>query len=165
MLNETQIKEIREHLEKAQNPLFFFDNDNDGLMSYLLLRRFIDRGKGIVVKGTHNLSRTYYKRVKELKPDYIFILDIPSVEKEFLEIAEKEGLPIVWIDHHNANLGVEVPLMHSSLFNYYNPFHNDKTNEPVAYLCYKIINQKKDLWLAIIGCISDYYLPDFYDEF
>ena len=164
MLNETQIKEIREHLEKAQNPLFFFDNDNDGLMSYLLLRRFIDRGKGIVVKGTHKLSKTYYKRVRELKPDYIFILDIPS-EKEFLEIAEKEGLPIVWIDHHNANLGVEVPLMHSFLFNYYNPFHNDKTNEPVAYLCYKIINQKKDLWLAIIGCISDYYLPDFYDEF
>lgn len=165
MLNESQTKEIREHLEKAQNPLFFFDNDNDGLMSFLLLRRFIDRGKGIAVKGAHNLSKTYYKRIQELKPDYIFILDIPSVEKEFLEMIEKDGLPVVWIDHHDVNMGVEVPLMSSVLFSYYNPYHNNKTNEPVTYLCYKIINQKKDMWLAIIGCISDYYLPDFYDEF
>jgi len=45
MLTETQINEIKEHLEKAQNPLFFFDNDNDGLASFLLLRRYIDRGR------------------------------------------------------------------------------------------------------------------------
>lgn len=165
MLNSQQISEIREHLEKAQNPLFFFDNDNDGFMSFLLLRRFIDRGKGIAVKGSHKLSKTYYKRIKELKPDYIFLLDISSIEKEFLEMAEKQGLPVVWIDHHNVKIGEEVPLIDSSLFNYYNPFHNDKTNEPVSYLCYKIINQKKDIWLAIIGCVSDFYLPDFYNEF
>jgi single-stranded DNA-specific DHH superfamily exonuclease len=134
-------------------------------MSFLLLRRFIDRGKGIAVKGAHNLSKTYYKRIRELKPDYIFILDIPAVEQEFLEIAEKEGLPVVWIDHHDVKIGAEVPLITHSLFNYYNPYHNDKTNEPVTYLCYKIINQKKDIWLAVIGCISDYYLPDFYNEF
>jgi len=165
MLNKSQVIEIREHLEKAQNPLFFFDNDNDGLMSFLLLRRFINRGKGIAVKGSHNLSRTYYKRVNELKPDYIFILDIPSVEKEFLEMAEKDCLPVVWIDHHNVHIGTEVPLIDYSLFDYYNPYHNDKTNEPVTYLCYKITNQKQDIWLAVIGCISDYYLPDFYKEF
>jgi single-stranded DNA-specific DHH superfamily exonuclease len=39
MLNDKQIDEIREHLEKAQNPLFFFDNDDDGLCSFLLLQR------------------------------------------------------------------------------------------------------------------------------
>ena len=32
MLTEKQLKEIREHLEKAQNPVFFFDNDADGLI-------------------------------------------------------------------------------------------------------------------------------------
>jgi len=165
MLTETQISEIREHLEKAQNPLFFFDNDNDGLVSFLLLRRFIDRGKGIAVKGSHNLSRTYYKRVRELKPDYIFILDIPCVEKEFLEMIEKDCLPVVWIDHHDVSIGTDVPPTNHPLFSYYNPYHSDKTNEPVAYLCYKITNQKKDIWLAVIGCVSDYYLPDFYNEF
>jgi len=165
MLNESQINEIKEHLEKAQNPLFFFDNDNDGLMSFLLLRRFIDRGKGIAVKGSHNLSKTYYKRVKELKPDYIFILDIPAAEQEFLEMAEKDCLPVVWIDHHNVSIGTEVPVTSYPSFSYYNTYHNDKTYEPVSYLCYKITNQKQDIWLAVIGSISDYYLPDFYNEF
>ena len=44
MLTKKQINEIREHLEKAQNPLFFFDNDPDGLCSFLLLQRYIGRG-------------------------------------------------------------------------------------------------------------------------
>ena len=39
MLNKKQIKEIREHLEKAQNPVFFYDSDADGLASFLLLAR------------------------------------------------------------------------------------------------------------------------------
>ena len=51
MLSEKQVKEIREHLEKAQNPLFFFDNDQDGLCSFLLLQRYIGRGKGIAIDG------------------------------------------------------------------------------------------------------------------
>ncbi|MEK6935340.1 MAG: DHHA1 domain-containing protein [Nanoarchaeota archaeon] len=159
MLTNKQIKEIREHLEKAQNPLFFFDNDNDGLTSFLLLRRYIERGKGIVVKGSHHLSESYFKRVNELKPDYIFVLDIPNVEISFLEKCKEANLPVIWIDHHNVegttNKGVH----------YYNPYHNDKTNEPVSYLCYKISNRKQDIWIAMIGCFSDYYLPDFTEEF
>ena len=85
MLTLKQIKEIWEHLEKAQNPLFFFDNDNDGLTSFLLLQRYIGRGKGIAIKSFPDLEATYYRRVLELKPDYIFILDKHSVSKEFLE--------------------------------------------------------------------------------
>ncbi len=169
MLTKEQISEIREHLDKAQNPLFFFDNDNDGLMSFLLLRRFIGRGKGVVVKGSHNLSENYYRKINELSPDYIFVLDIPNVEEEFLKRANKDALPIVWIDHHNVEqpcIETRVSLTsHLFLFSYYNPYHVDKNNEPVSYLCYKIVNQKEDIWLAIIGCISDYYLPDFYKEF
>ena len=30
MLTKKQVGEIKEHLDKAQNPLFFFDNDLDG---------------------------------------------------------------------------------------------------------------------------------------
>tara|TARA_Y100000034_G_scaffold29041_1_gene34948 strand:- start:8237 stop:9301 length:1065 start_codon:yes stop_codon:yes gene_type:complete len=166
MLTEKQIKEIREHLEKAQNPLFFFDNDNDGLVSFLLLQRFIKRGKGVVVKGSHSLSADYFRKINELKPDYVFILDLPKVEEEFLKKVDAENIPVVWIDHHNVRMGTEVPLTsHPSSFSYYNPYHNDKTNEPVSYLCYKITENKKDMWLALIGCISDYYLPDFYLEF
>ena len=49
MLTNKQIEEIKEHLEKAQNPLFFYDNDADGLCSFLLLRRYLGRGKGVGV--------------------------------------------------------------------------------------------------------------------
>ena len=159
MLTPEQINEIKEHLEKAQNPLFFFDNDDDGLCSFLLLRRFINTGKGVAVKGTHNLNLNYYRKIEELKPDYIFILDVPVVDKRFFDKLKQDNLPVVWIDHHN----VEKPS--DKEINYYNPYHNDKTNEPVTYLCYKITNRKQDIWIAVIGCISDYYLPDFYSEF
>ena len=159
MLTKEQISEIREHLEKAQNPLFFFDNDNDGLTSFLLLQRWIGRGKGVVVKNLPDVKLSYYKKVEELKPDYIFILDKPAVSQEFINKAKEDSLPVVWIDHHNVNAPED------SYINYYNSFLADGKGEPVSYLSYKIANQKKDIWIAIIGCISDYFIPDFYEEF
>ena len=159
MLTEKQIREIREHLEKAQNPLFFFDNDNDGLISFLLLRRFIDRGRGVAIKSFPELNVSYYRKVSELKPDYVFILDKPVVSADFLEKLKQDNIPVVWIDHHQ----VEEPVYGG--VNYYNPFLNDKSNEPVSFLCYKITGRKEDIWLAVIGCVSDSYIPDFYDEF
>ncbi len=157
MLTKEQIYELREHLEKAQNPLFFFDNDNDGLISFLLLRRFIDRGKGVVIRSFPALDKSYYKKVIELNSDYIFILDKPIVSDEFLEKAKADNIPVVWIDHHD----IKKP----DIEHYYNPFLNDRTSEPVSYLSYKITNRKEDIWLALIGCISDAYLPDFYKDF
>jgi single-stranded DNA-specific DHH superfamily exonuclease len=159
MLTEKQIEEIREHLEKAQTPLFFFDNDNDGLTSFLLLRRHINRGKGVIIRSFPELNVSYYRKVQELNPDYVFILDKPIVSKEFLDKIKKDNIPIVWIDHHQ----VEKP--EDKEINYYNPFHNNETNEPVSYLCYKITNNKEDIWLAMIGNISDCYMPDFYSQF
>ena len=160
MLTQTQLTEIRDHLEKAQNPLFFFDNDNDGLTSFLQLRRFIDRGKGIPIKSYPELDSTYFKRIEELDPDYIFILDKPDVSQEFIDKIIEKQLPTVWIDHHQTQEKTLDPLI-----SYYNPFLNDKTSEPVSYLSYKITNNKEDIWIATIGCISDAYLPDFYPEF
>jgi single-stranded DNA-specific DHH superfamily exonuclease len=162
MLTEKQIDEIREHLEKAQNPLFFFDNDNDGLTSFLLLQRFLGRGKGVVVKNSPDLNFSYYRKVDELKPDYIFVLDKPEVSQDFLDKAKEDHLPVVWIDHHNVKAPEDKDVY------YYNSFFDDSggdKGEPVSYLSYKITNQKKDMWIALIGCISDYYLPDFLKEF
>ena len=159
MLTEKQIKEIREHLEKAQNPLFFFDNDTDGLASFLLLRRFIGRGKGVAIKSFPDLNASYTRKLYELKPDYVFILDKPIVAEEFFEEAKALNLPTVWIDHHN------VPKPENKEIYYYNGFLQDKKGEPVSYLCYKITNVKEDLWLSMVGCIGDSFLPDFVPEF
>jgi len=161
MLTEKQINEIREHLERAQNPLFFFDNDNDGLASFLLLRRFIDRGKGVAIKSFPGLNISYYRKVEELKPDYIFILDKAIVSEDFLKRALEDNLPVVWIDHHQVDERGE----NFENVSYYNSFFNDKKNEPVSYISYKTTEKKEDIWLAVIGCISDSYIPDFYTEF
>jgi len=159
MLTEKEIEEIREHLEKAQNPVFFFDNDQDGLCSYLLLQRYIERGRGVPIKTFPKLDVDYFRKIKELDADYVFILDKPVVSEEFWKEIEQINIPVVWIDHHEKQ--EEVP----EFVNYYNPIYSNKTNEPVSVLCYQVSKKKDDLWLATVGAISDKFLPDYYEEF
>ncbi len=162
MLTKKQVKEIKEHLEKAQNPVFFFDNDNDGLCSFLVLRRYLGRGKGIAVKSFPDMAVEYFRKVTELNADYIFILDKPVVSPAFFEEAKKFNIPIVWIDHHKTEQTVVPGFVH-----YYNSAltKTKNKNEPVTYLCYKITEKKEDMWIAIVGCISDRFIPDFYKDF
>jgi single-stranded DNA-specific DHH superfamily exonuclease len=160
MLSEKSNSEIREHLERAQNPLFYFDNDQDGLCSYLILRRFLGRGNCTPVK-TSPLDMNYFRRVDEFEPDYVFILDQPTVSPEFFESLHERNIPVVWIDHHKTDLK-NVP----DWVEYYNPlFESGKTNEPVVDLCYRVVNRKEDLWILIAGCIADKYLPKEYNDF
>lgn len=162
MLTLKQVHEIREHLEKAQNPIFFFDNDQDGLCSFLLLSRFIGRGRGIPVKSFPEMDASYFQKVEDFKADYVFILDKPLVSNNFFKDLEKFNLPVVWIDHHEIQFSEKMP----SFVHYYNPLYNsEKTNEPVTALCYQVANKKDDLWLAIVGCISDKFLPEVYSDF
>ena len=160
MLTKKQIKEIKEHLEKAQNPLFFFDNDEDGLCSFLLLQRYCGKGKGVPIKTFPALKEDYFRKVTELNADYIFILDKPVVSEEFFKEADKHNIPIVWIDHHPNE--AKIP----KFVNYYNPLLNKKkTSEPVTALCYQISQRKQDKWLVVVGCIGDKFLADCYDDF
>lgn len=162
MLNPNQISQIKEHLDKAQNPLFFFDNDADGLCSFLLLQRFSGKGKGVVIKSFPELTVDYFRKVQELSADYIFILDKPLVSEEFFEKAHQSNIPVVYIDHHDIDR-TKIP----EFVNYYNPIFNSASleNKPTSYLCYQISENKNDLWIAIVGCISDRFLPEFYSEF
>ena len=161
MLTKKQVKEIKDHLEKAQNPVFLFDNDQDGLCSFLLLQRWLGRGKGVPVRSFPGLNAEYFRKVHEYKADYIFILDKPVVSLEFFSEVEKYNIPAVWIDHHIIERE-KIP----NFVNYYNPlFNKKKSNEPVTALCYQITKRKEDLWICVIGCISDRFVPKFYKEF
>lgn len=166
MLTNKQIQEIRDHLEKAQNPIFYFDNDADGLCSFVLLRRYLGRGKGVAVRSFPDLNVSYARKAQELNADYVFILDKPVVSKEFVEEIDSLGLPIVWIDHHDVE-SEDLTQFSKNLF-IYNPAKSkgsDRSEEPVTYLSYKVANRKEDAWIAIIGCIADHYLPPFVNEF
>lgn len=162
-LTKTQIKEIKTHLENAQNPLFLFDNDQDGLCSFLLLQRYVGRGKGFPIKGSPDLSLDFFRKVHEFNSDYIFVLDKPEISKEFFEESMRMNIPLVWIDHHEIDRK-KVP----AFAHYYNPmFNKKKTDEPVTYLCWEIVEKirKEDMWLAVAGCVSDHYFPEFYSDF
>jgi single-stranded DNA-specific DHH superfamily exonuclease len=164
MLTEKQVEEIKSHLEKAQNPLFLFDNDQDGLCSFLILQRYIKRGKGYPIKVSPEMTGDYFRKVKELHADYIFILDQPEVSQEFFQEVQENNIPTVWIDHHDIQ-GIKIP----DFVNYYNPVYNKgnekRFSEPTTALCYQITQQKKDLWLGVVGCVADHHIPDFYDQF
>ncbi|MDP3987327.1 MAG: hypothetical protein Q8P81_03830, partial [Nanoarchaeota archaeon] len=158
---EQQVEEIREHLNKAQNPVFFFDNDADGLCSFLLLQRYAGKGRGVPIKSFPDVVNDYFRKVAEFNSDYIFLLDKPLVSKEFFDEAEKMGISVVWIDHHLIDTE-SIP----SFVYYYNPLFNDlKTDEPVTALCYQVTNNKNDLWILVAGCISDKFVPLEYSEF
>lgn len=157
MLNKKQISEIRGALEKSQNPIFFFDNDVDGLCSFLLLRRFFGKGRGVPIKSFPGISINYIQKINEFGSDAIFILDCPDVRKEFFDEVEKMNLPVIWIDHHLID-NLYLP----KFVKYYNPKNSEV---PTTYLCNQISDKREDLWIVICGCIADHYFPKFYKDF
>lgn len=161
MLTKKQISEIRDRLNSSTNPLFLFDNDPDGLCSFLLLQKYGKKGKGFPIKSFPELSEAYLSKISELNPDCLFILDKPVISKEFFRKVEEINLPVIWIDHHEIDKS-EIP----KFVNYYNPLYNRKKGEePVTALCYQVNGDENLQWLAIAGSISDKFLPDFYEKF
>lgn len=154
MLTTKQIEEFRNYLNKAENPLFFFDDDPDGLCSYLILKKYINKGKGVVLKTKPTLSEDFYRKVEEYNPDYVFILDIALVDQELLD---RINVPVIWLDHHQPQERKRV--------HYYNPMLNKpQDNKPTTYYANEIA-ENKFLWLATLGTISDWYYPSFAKEF
>ena len=161
MLTKKQVGEIRNFLNTSNNPLFLFDNDPDGLCSFLLLQKYVKKGKGFPIKSFPDLNESYFRKITELNPDCLFILDKPVISKEFFARVKEINLPVVWIDHHEIERK-NIP----DFVNYYNPlFNKRKTEEPVTTLCFQVNNNKNLIWLAVIGSISDRFFPRFYSEF
>ena len=141
--------EIKELLDKAENPLVFFDDDPDGLCSYMLLMKYLKRGNGIVVKNSPTLDENYVIMVRQHCPDLVVVVDKPIISQEFVD---KINVPIVWIDHH--------PVVDIKGVNYFNPRFLDEGDErPTTYWCYKLVNGEK--WVALLGIIADWSLEDF----
>lgn len=153
MLSDKETKQIKEELDNCKNPLFFFHDDPDGLCSFLLLYRHIKEGHGIVFKSKPGLGVNFLRKVNEYMPDKVFILDIPIVDQEFIDGAK---VPVIWIDHHE-------PLERNNV-KYFNPRVKDKKDgTPATRICYGAV--KQDIWIAAVGCIGDWVIPDFFDEF
>ena len=147
MLTKDDYDKIRKELDNCYHPTYFYDDDTDGLASFLLFYRYVREGKGIILKTHPNVDMKFIDKVKYYFPDKIFILDIVRTEQEFID---KVKTPIIWIDHHGPieRRGVK----------YYNPLLKEpKKNMPTSYLCYKVVQQ--DLWIAMVGIVGDWTLP------
>src|SRR3989338_3619819 len=153
VLTDSEINEIREILDKANNPLYLFDDDGDGVCAYLILKKHFKKGKGISIKSAGALDTKYSVYIYEEKPDLVVILDKAVVKQELIDEIPCE---ILYIDHH--------PIQELKKVKYYNPLiHDKKSYIPTSYMAYKITND--NLWLAIVGCLFDYKSPDFLNEF
>jgi single-stranded DNA-specific DHH superfamily exonuclease len=154
-----RLTSIREVLDNSVRPLIFFDDDCDGLTSFLMFYRYVGEGKGHIVKTAPRITKDFLKRVEEFNPDVLFILDIANVDQEFIDGL---SIKIVWIDHHDLS---DVK-SHNLL--YFNPKqYNPTDSQPTSYWCYKIIKDKHPefLWLGTLGAVSDWFVPDYIDEF
>ncbi|MDO8656258.1 MAG: DHH family phosphoesterase [Nanoarchaeota archaeon] len=155
MLTQKQIDFLREELKTAKNPLFIHDDDADGLCAFQLLYRINREGKGIPLKTSSTLDVRLLRKVQEINPDKIFVLDIPIVDQEFID---KVNVPIFWIDHH--------PPLERNKVHYFNPRIADpNAYVPTTRMAWQISQNPDDLWIATAGCLADYHLPDFIDEF
>jgi len=161
MISRKEISEIKDHLERAQNPIFFYDNDADGLCSYVLLRRFLGRGRGVAIRTHPDIDIGYVRKVQELKADYVFVLDKPVLGESFVNEIKGLGIPIVWLDHHDVGEKYEGVFSYNSSRN----LKRDQMAEPVTCICYEVTGRSEDMWLGIMGCIADNFLPKFADKF
>ena len=75
MISQKQIDEIRKYLDSAENPLFIWDGDTDGLCSFLLLRRYTGKGSYIIARDSPEAGVDLVKQVNEASPDRVFVLD------------------------------------------------------------------------------------------
>ncbi len=155
MLTPQQITFLREELATAKNPLFFHDGDADGLCAFLLLYKIHREGKGFALNSTSILDASFVRKVEELNPDKIFVLDIPVVEQDFIDKVKR---PIFWLDHH-------MPLERQNI-HYFNPRLKDKeAYVPTTRMAWQVSEREEDMWIATAGCLADYSMPDFIQKF
>ena len=156
VIDEKKLEEIRKNLLSSNRPLFLFDDDPDGLCSFLMLYRFVKNGNGWPLKGSA-VDEKIAEKVNNYQPDLVVILDKAIVRDEFFDNVSAK---IIWIDHHEP---VEIK---NKNITYLNPrVFDDEDNSATSYCCYRIVNQ--DLWLATIGMIGDWQMisDEMFEEF
>ena len=155
------LEKAREMLEHAKRPIFLHDDDCDGTTSFVICYQFCranGEGKGISIKRSPSVGHEFVRHIQEFNADLVVILDKPKADAAFFEEVK---LPVLWIDHHEPQTDI-VEQFQNVL--YLNPrVWDDADNLPTSYWSYKIT--KTNLWMATVGCVSDWHIPDYIAEF
>lgn len=157
MLPKKELVKVRDELDNCSNPLFIFDKDTDGLCSFFLFYKYKKEGTGFP-RFTKRLDEQVLKKIKELNPDKIFLLDIATnfITDDFVEGV---NVPIIQVDHHfNEDTYPKIKV--------FNPRKFKKSDgSPTSSICYNVVEQKQNLWIAAIGCIFDWHITKEVKEF
>ncbi len=146
--SEKQLEELRAIFDSSHRPVILFDDDADGVASFLLIYKHIREGKGLPVKNAPELGPELAMKVNDYSPDIVIIVDVPIVSQDFIDQVKTR---VVWIDHH--------PVIERKGIEYYNPRIEDADdNRPTSYWVYKVL--KENLWIAMVGIIGDWFLPE-----
>ena len=144
---------IKQELDSAKKPLIFFDDDPDGLSSFLLLFRYMHKGRGIIVKSTPKLTAEDARKADEFGADKVFAVVLPAVEQGFIDAL---NVPCIYIDHHT-------PLKLKNVY-YFNPRATDPGIYcPVSLIAYNVV--KQDSWIGAAGVAGDFLVPPFLEHF
>ena len=151
MIPEKPLQSIRDELENCTNPLFFFHDDADGTSTYIQFYRVKREGYCNMVKMVPKMTVDHLRWVKTFSADKVFVFDVALMDQEF---ADQCPVPIVWLDHHE--------LVDITGVNYINARNYDQ-NTPPSVMAYQAFG--KDLWLACLGTIGDWYWTDLLYQF
>ena len=147
MLKRELLKKLFEELKSAENPFVFYDDDPDGMISFVLIKKRFGHFSGTVVKGAPCLDESYASKADDNSADKVIVLDKPMLSSGFVDNVNAQ---IIWVDHHEPQ---KVPKKVS----YFNPrIHNPKDISPTSYMIYKAVGGP--LWLAMCGVVSDWYV-------
>ncbi len=150
-LEEQAITDIRKRVQQAARPLVFFDDDADGLSSFLLTYQLNPNAIPLRAAMGPELKTDFIRYVDEHQPDLILVLDKPRANPEFFE---EVRTPTIWIDHHDPTTQEPHTWPYNQL-NYYNPLLSDEEDDrPVSYWMQQITTGP--LWLAAVGVTSDW---------
>lgn len=160
-----QLEAFKDRVLAAKRAIVFYDDDGDGLSSYLLLYRARggDNGStiGIRVHASAIVPTEFaIRKIEENGGDLVVILDKPGVEQALLETCP---LPILWLDHHEPQTKAVAGAKETT---YLNPrVGDDKDNRCTTYWVWHALGREQDLWLAALGSISDWQMTDIADAF
>ena len=140
---------IREAIRSSSEPMVFFDDDADGIASFLLFDSALGKTLYAPMKKRPNQGETYANLAAQLGADLKIVLDVAVLDDIFLTTPPRT----VWIDHH------EPQDPRSAL--YLNPLLEGESR-PTAILVHELIGGP--LWIAAVGSIGDYYIPPFIEE-
>lgn len=161
--SDIDVEAFRSFVANARRPVVLYDDDPDGVTSYAMLARALERAgavniTGIVVKKTPEVNEGFIKKTLSAHPDIIFILDKPKVADKFLE---KMNVPVIWLDHHLPSAQDR----DYELLTYFNPrVADDADNKPTCHWVYFFVGEPDDLWVALLGVVADWHIPDFIAE-